>query len=591
MSGRESDKMDTSMSQVSTETVAERRARTAAAESRSESRARAGFFGDPRRRSAALGQSLTWLCGGALALNLLLVLSILLLLVWNGAGYFWQRNLVQLDLQDGTRLLGEVWEEEKVAATPGPEGTAAIDRIRMKVGNRDVAGLDFLWVDRKDVAKATLPRQAVLLERLEWGNFHGEMRELRGVGGQVIASGPEAVWQAFGPLHEEKERQRERVHELEEGAIGDVNYEIERLRLDLRRLEIENLTAAERERRAAEIRGRLAEREAEYQELADELFREREKLLAETLVMATANGETREVAVGNVVRAVRPNDMGVVEKLGLYFGRVGEFIFADPRESNTEGGIFPAIFGTVMMVFLMSFAVAPLGVLAALYLREYAKQGPLVRMVRIAVNNLAGVPSIVFGMFGLGFFVYTLGGSLDRLFYAEALPTPTFGTGGILWGALTLALLTVPVVIVAAEEGLAAVPRIVREGSLALGATKFETIRRVVVPAAAPGILTGMILAMARAAGEVAPLMIVGMVKLAPALPIDGRPPFVHLERKFMHLGFHIYDVGFQSPNVEATTPLVFATALLLIGVVTAMNLVAIALRNHLRRKYAGSAV
>ncbi|MFL6232883.1 MAG: phosphate ABC transporter permease PstA, partial [Thermoanaerobaculia bacterium] len=267
------------------------------------------------------------------------------------------------------------------------------------------------------------------------------------------------------------------------------------------------------------------------------------------------------------------------------------FISADPRESNTEGGIFPAIFGTVLMVFLMSFAVAPMGVLAALYLREYARQGPLVRMVRIAVNNLAGVPSIVFGMFGLGFFVYVIGGSIDKLFFPEALPTPTFGTGGILWAALTLALLTVPVVIVAAEEGLAAVPRIVREGSLALGATQFETIRRVVLPAAAPGILTGMILAMARAAGEVAPLMIVGMVKLAPTLPLDGRPPFLHLERKFMHLGFHIFDVGFQSPNVEATTPLVFATTLLLILVVTLMNLVAIALRNHLRRKYAGSAV
>jgi phosphate transport system permease protein len=292
-----------------------------------------------------------------------------------------------------------------------------------------------------------------------------------------------------------------------------------------------------------------------------------------------------------VVRALRPNDLGAFAKLRLYGSRFWEFVSADPRESNTEGGIFPAIFGTVMMVFLMSFAVAPLGVLAALYLREYAKQGPLVRMVRIAVNNLAGVPSIVFGVFGLGFFVYLVGGSIDRLFYPEVLPAPTFGTGGILWAALTLALLTVPVVIVAAEEGLAAVPRIVREGSLALGATKFETIRRVVVPAAAPGILTGMILAMARAAGEVAPLMIVGMVKLAPALPVDGKPPFFHLERKFMHLGFHIYDVGFQSPNVEATTPLVFATALLLIAVVTVMNLVAILLRNHLRRKYAGSSV
>jgi len=295
--------------------------------------------------------------------------------------------------------------------------------------------------------------------------------------------------------------------------------------------------------------------------------------------------------VGNVVRAVRPNLLGPAGRARLYLARAWEFVSADPRESNTEGGIFPAIFGTVMMVFLMSIAVAPLGVLAALYLREYARQGPLVRMVRIAVNNLAGVPSIVFGVFGLGFFVYLVGGTLDRLFYPEALPTPTFGTGGILWASLTLALLTVPVVIVATEEGLAAVPRIVREGSLALGATKFETTWKVVVPAAAPGILTGLILAMARAAGEVAPLMIVGMVKLAPALPIDGRFPWIHLERKFMHLGFHIYDVGFQSPNVEATKPLVFATALLLIAVVTVMNLVAIAVRSHLRRKYSGSAV
>jgi phosphate transport system permease protein len=283
--------------------------------------------------------------------------------------------------------------------------------------------------------------------------------------------------------------------------------------------------------------------------------------------------------------------MAASTKAGLYLSRVREFLLDDPRESNTEGGIFPAIFGTVMMVLLMAAMVVPFGVLAALYLREYAKQGFLVRVVRIAVNNLAGVPSIVYGVFGLGFFVYTVGGSIDRWLYPEALPTPTFGTGGILWAALTLALLTVPVVIVATEEGLAAVPRIQREGSLALGATKWETTWKVVLPAAAPGILTGLILAMARAAGEVAPLMIVGMVKLAPTLPVDLTAPFVHLERKFMHLGFHIYDVGFQSPNVEATKPLVFATALLLIAVVTTMNLIAIWVRNHLRRRYTESAV
>jgi phosphate transport system permease protein len=215
----------------------------------------------------------------------------------------------------------------------------------------------------------------------------------------------------------------------------------------------------------------------------------------------------------------------------------------------------------------------------------------LTRVVRVAVNNLAGVPAIVFGVFGLGFFVYGIGGTLDALFFADALPTPTFGTGGILWASLTLAMLTVPVVIVATEEGLAAVPQAVRQGSRALGATQFETLRRIVVPAAAPGMLTGLILAMARAAGEVAPLMIVGMVKLAPALPIDAHPPFVHLERKFMHLGFHIYDVGFQSPNVEAAAPLVFATTALLIGIVVSLNLTAVLLRNRLRSRSAGRGV
>jgi phosphate transport system permease protein len=281
--------------------------------------------------------------------------------------------------------------------------------------------------------------------------------------------------------------------------------------------------------------------------------------------------------------------MGVFGKTGVYLGRVWEFVSDEPRESNTEGGVFPAIFGTVMLVFIMTLAVVPFGVLAALYLREYARQGPLVRMVRIAVNNLAGVPSIVFGVFGLGFFVYFIGGGIDRIFHPEALPSPTYGTGGILWASLTLALLTVPVVIVATEEGLAAVPRDYRNGSLALGANKFETTWRIVIPNALPGILTGVILAMARAAGEVAPLMITGVVKLAPTLPVDGTFPFLHFERKFMHLGFHIFDVGFQSPNVEAARPMVFTTTFLLIVIVVALNLVAITVRNRLRRRLRSS--
>ena len=277
-------------------------------------------------------------------------------------------------------------------------------------------------------------------------------------------------------------------------------------------------------------------------------------------------------------------------KLAFFLHGLWRFVRSEPREANTEGGIFPAIFGTFVMTLLMSLAVTPFGVLAAIYLREYARQGPFVRMVRISVNNLAGVPSIVFGVFGLGFFVYFLGGSLDRLFFAGGLPTPTFGTGGILWAACTLALMTVPVVIVATEEALAAVPRGTREGSLALGASKWQTIFRVVLPAAAPGILTGLVLAMARGAGEVAPLMLVGVVKLAPSLPLDGLYPFVHLDQKFMHLGFHIYDLGFQSPDSDAAKPMVFATTLFLIALVVALNLGAIVIRERLRRKYATGA-
>jgi phosphate transport system permease protein len=529
---------------------------------------------------------LTWLCGGALALNMLLVVALLGLLAVNGLGYFWQRPLVLLTLRDGTRVLGEVHQQEAIPQS-GREGPPAT-RIQLKTGNRDLAGNDFVWIDEGEIVDRSYPENATALERLEWGNFYGFPVELQ-IDGSVRPAGSEAFWQTLEDAHRRSEQRRAAIHDLEQGEIGDVNYDLEQLRLGARRLDLRNLPADRYRHETATLAEQRRSTEAAYESLAERLFAMREAALQDQLVMEAADGARATIAVGNVVRFVQPNRLGAFESIGLYASRIREFIFADPRESNTEGGVFPALFGTVMMVFIMSFAVTPLGVLAALYLREYARQGVLVQLVRIAVNNLAGVPSIVFGVFGLGFFVYVVGGTIDQLFYPESLPTPTYGTGGIMWASLTLALLTVPVVIVATEEGLAAVPRSIREGSLALGATKLETVWRVVLPASAPAILTGMILAMARAAGEVAPLMIVGMVKLAPTLPIDHHFPFVHLERKFMHLGFHIYDVGFQSPNVDATTPLVFATALLLVTVVTMMNLTAIFIRNYLRRRYASS--
>jgi len=353
---------------------------------------------------------------------------------------------------------------------------------------------------------------------------------------------------------------------------------------DLRR----ELRTAPPDRRTA-LEDDLATLETDYRALAAEARALRAQQREGQLTYRLPTGEEFSRPLGEFIRFHRPNAMGWVARATTFVGNFWRFLSEDPREANTEGGIFPAIFGTFVMTVLMSVLVMPFGVLAALYLNEYARPGPFVRGVRISVNNLAGVPSIVFGVFGLSFFVYFVGGSIDQLFFNDRLPSATFGTGGILWASFTLALLTVPVVIVATEEAISAVPHSVREASVACGASKWQTIRNIILPVSTPGILTGLILAMARGAGEVAPLMLVGVVKLAPTLPLDNQFPFLHLERKFMHLGFHIYDLGFQSPDSEAARPIVFATTLLLIVLVIVLNLGAIFLRTHLRHKYATS--
>lgn len=528
-----------------------------------------------------------WLNAGAVSIALVAVFGLLFLIMVRGMSHFWPADVHAFhfaNAEQSMTVIAEEIESETLPANTVPniqQTEGDVTRYLVKTGNRDILGSDFKWIYDTDLQSRDLPEDIMVLERIEWGNFYGYLAAVYENGEPVESS--QTLWSEFEQrLHRVSEIREQLLH-LEKSEIGSINYQLERLRLEQKRLELDNeLTDSALQ----EIEQQRQVLDDEYQVLlkqTSELYRQINRDSIRARVM---DGSEVTIAMEKIIKAWQPNKMSVLDKLVFYFGALSDFITEDPREANTEGGIFPAIFGTVMMVLLMSVMVTPLGVVAAVYLREYARQGVLVRTIRIAVNNLAGVPSIVYGVFGLGFFVYFLGGNLDQLFYKEALPSPTFGTPGLLWSSLTLALLTLPVVIVSTEEGLSRIPRSLREGSLALGATQLETLWRVVLPMASPAIMTGLILAIARAAGEVAPLMLVGVVKLAPSLPLDGNMPFLHLERKFMHLGFHIYDVGFQSPNVEAARPLVYATAFLLVVVIVALNLSAINLRNRLREKY-----
>lgn len=533
------------------------------------------------------GDPFVWLTGVALMFSLLMIAGLLWLIAAKGLGFFWPASVAELDLKNGTSLLGEITSHERVQTFSKQDEADAAYRTQLKIGNRDLYGLDFRWVDDDQIVSTTYPEFAVVLERREWGNMYAFIKEIT-EDGKTICTGNEECWSTLETLIPQYHKIFKEIKGIEKGEIGGINHSIESYRLKIRGLEMKG---GDNEAQIKDFEAKVKEEEAKYKVKEEELSTLYTKFNKDKIVMVSVDGREKEMSIGNIVRAFRPNAMSWFQKASLYLSRAWGFVSEDPREANTEGGVFPAIFGTVFMVLIMSIVVLPFGVLAALYLKEYARQGTMVRIVRICVNNLAGVPSIVFGVFAVGFFIYGLGSNIDSFFFSEALPTPTFGTGGILWASLTLALLTVPVVIVATEEGLAAVPQEIRHGSLALGATKFETTWKIVIPSAMPAILTGLILAIARATGEVAPLMITGVVKLAPQLPIDGYFPYVHLERKFMHLGFHIYDVGFQSPNVEAAKPMVFTTALLLILIVIILNLSAIIIRNRLKKKYTTSAV
>ncbi len=527
-----------------------------------------------------------WLNAAAVAISLIMVSGLLGLIAYKGVTHFWPKTLekVTVKLANGEHkfYLGEPVDE---APATDDQGTLSATELQYlyKIGNRDVYGSDFVWLKNSDIVKTENAPYAVTMERREWGNLYGFMGSLYQAGKKVTIPKNKDIRVLFNNRLARANKIMAQIKILEKDEIGKINYDLEQLRLKQRRLELDHALSAQK---LSQINAEKAKFQQQFEGIQNKLRQLRTASKRDSIKMTLIDGKTVNVELAKIVRWYQTNQLGTWGRVKVFFARIWEFLADDPREANTEGGVFPAIFGTVLMVLLMAAMVTPLGVIAAIYLREYATQGWVTRTVRIAVNNLAGVPSIVYGIFGLGFFVYFLGGSIDQIFFPEASPSPVFGTPGLLWASLTLALLTLPVVIVSTEEGLSRVPKSIREGSLALGATKAETLWKTVIPMASPSIMTGMILAIARAAGEVAPLMLVGVVKLAPSLPLDGNAPFLHLERKFMHLGFQIYDVGFQSPNVEAARPLVYATSLLLVIVIILLNLIAIRVRNKLRERY-----
>jgi phosphate transport system permease protein len=528
------------------------------------------------------GEPWVWFTSVGLLIGLSMVAGLLVLVLVNGFSVFWAPQVPTVKLKDGTEIVGQFVQRRIRPNSPASD--PQYER-QYQIGLRELNNTSYVWVDELNITDEKFTTETLGLERMENGPAFITPKTIVDSAGKQHAIDANA----FTIINVEVEKAteiRERVLDINQNKIGLVNAEMEETRISLRRAE-------DRQEPTVELTDKLKALDTKFAELKKEADEISKLTALAHLEGIDAKGRSVTIPFAGIVRAWEPNRMTTMDRIGLLFSRMREFLFDAPREANTEGGLMPAIFGTLVMTVFMSLLVTPVGVIAAIYLKEYAKDGTVLRVVRICVNNLAGVPSIVFGVFGLGFFVYVLGGTIDQLFFSDQLKynnnTPVFGTGGLLWCSLTLALMTLPVVIVATEEALSAVPRGMREASLAAGASKWQTIRDILLPASAPGILTGVILAMARGAGEVAPLMIVGVVKLAPTLPIDGLAPFLHLDRKFMHLGFHIYDLGFQSPDSDAARPMVFATTLLLIILVVCLNLGAITIRNRLRARFKGA--
>lgn len=532
-----------------------------------------------------------WLTAGAVAVSLLAFLLLIALLGWQGLRYFWPQPVTLFTVQQpvgSIKLLGEIAQQQTVSrqqlVASGLELPAnlpeSVTRYLIKTGNRDFSQADFHTVISSDISHREQPGEVMVLQRRSGGMAYGWFDGLLENGQPLVASDMRRALQQRIEQTRERQAQADSIRRV---SMARLNSELEQLALRQRQLQQTKQYTAQAE---SIHQADTAEIQREFARKANRLTELNSESESTVLILRDAQGQQHQLPLDQILAAWYPNAMSTGEKWQHFLHQLWHFVSDSPGDSSGDGGVFPAIFGTVLMVLLMSVVVMPLGVVAAIWLHEYAGNGVITRLVRIAVVNLAGVPSIVYGVFGLGFFVWLIGGSLDKLFFADSLPDPTFGTPGLLWASLTLALLTLPVVIVATEEGLSRIPESLRQGSLALGATQAETLWHVTLPLAIPAMLTGLILAVARAAGETAPLMLVGVVKMVPELPVDAVFPYLHLDRKFMHLGFQIYDLAFQSPNTQADRPLVFATALLLVTIILALNLLAMALRHRLRERY-----
>lgn len=554
-------------------------------------------FSHARRRSvrspfsslAAYGEPGIWLTAGSLAIAIVMIVGLLSFIAVRGATTFWPVPLVELTLNDGRRVLGEVRSREQGSAGTSNQGSKPSHRQLLRTANFELTERRYEWFSDSTIRDSRKPSRATVVKRLKGGRFHGYPARLLH-NGQPIAVGANEAWQEYQKIHPSVRRRFLEAQRIDRYERGELQRSLRNARLAVVAAEIKNGSGsppvAIAKASGEKVIARVVEATQKLDAITKRLQLENEAWDFEFL---TANGRTVMLPLADIVQAWQPNRLGLFGKLRVYGARWWEFFTDDPRDANSAGGVFPAIWGTVVMTLIMSLLVAPFGVLAALYLREYASGGRLTSVVRIAINNLAGVPSIVYGAFGLGFFCYGVGGRLDSIFFEASLVAdnqPTFGTGGLLWASLTLALLTLPVVIVATEEALAAVPKSMREGSYACGAGKWQTIRRIVLPRALPGIMTGLILAMARGAGEVAPLMLVGVKKVATDLPVDTTFPFLHVEREFMHLAYLIYDVGFQSPDSQAAKPMVFTITFLLVAIIASLNITAIFIRSRLKRRY-----